>query len=467
MDKKTSKHKKCKRSEEGIGAVETLLTLGLLQNSKMLNEFPTLVAALDNGESVNISSISSTSYKELLSSLFAHLPLVKHSDGVWSRSDGLSVGDYILKLLLDQKSIVQPAELSEGQTSSFQAIPKVLDLLNGFSPLKDELPALFTNLLEGGKIDLDGIQDEDVRNGLQRIFVSLNLENSNSGYEVPSGSAAKIVTEAIKGILRVFKSDELGNHYLMNLKKSSDIQIARSIQKREVSSSSSDEDSDNDCNSSRSTQSSCDVASSPSVRKLIGPSMPTTEQMQCSETLVQRYKNVGENVATVGPALPPGSMVLQGEEDDNSDSDDSLGPTPSSSYGAVRSNPYTSTEAAEPSVYQEPLGLEGSGIKAVNKPRPTVDPSTGQEISREDGGKKVGEREEWMINPGEAKSTMALLTEAFVSGTGRKFAVNKDSRKLAAALVKQREIEVDALQNSEEHKVNQSIIPTFSHQFSA
>lgn len=179
--------------------------------SKFLNDFPLMVNALDSGESVNIDSISDPSFRAILNQIMRCLPL-EHSYefGFYRKENTKPIGGNILKQLLDAGCIRQPTELNSSERLASQHVPLVvLNLLASFPALKGDMMGLLTNLKSGNAVQLEDIENDGIREGLEKLFKGLELVySSRSGsYELPEGRRGDLVEDAINHLLEVFKCE--------------------------------------------------------------------------------------------------------------------------------------------------------------------------------------------------------------------------------------------------------------------
>lgn len=187
-------------------SLSATLTYGLLHFPKLLTDLPAMISALEVGESVNIDTISDQAFRSYLQALFPLLPLRKTIDGYIKDSNTHAVGKTILHILLEAKSIVQPNDLSHSQSLSSRSAPLIfLTLLEKFPSLRDEFPVLLDMLIDGQTACLAGIENEEMRQGLEKVLEMLGCRESmnhnnndedsdgqeNEGLAVPIGKSSQ------------------------------------------------------------------------------------------------------------------------------------------------------------------------------------------------------------------------------------------------------------------------------------
>eukprot|EP01041_Mallomonas_annulata_P001561 gene1561-3016_t len=214
--KKKSLSLSSKEAEKSVGEsiqISHLLSTGLIAYPELFDLLPTIINALDNGQVIHTNSISSIEIRNFLEKLFKALPLEKSNAGGWLRKkDALSVSGFIMVQLLDFGSIVQPGDLSQSRSISVRAASYLIDTITSFPSLKCELGPLIHNIIDGSAVDLNGIENEEVSNKLERLFQILDLEliennDENDGYRIPKKNYT-VIKEALENIVQIFDKYE-------------------------------------------------------------------------------------------------------------------------------------------------------------------------------------------------------------------------------------------------------------------
>merc|ERR1719223_1777771 len=81
-----------------------------------------------------------------------------------------------------------------------------MTLLSSYPELKVEFPHLLTVLQNGNCIDLDDVDNESIREGLERVFKSLELVNTDTGYSLPEGRKQETVVASLASFKCIFDS---------------------------------------------------------------------------------------------------------------------------------------------------------------------------------------------------------------------------------------------------------------------
>ena len=382
--KRSKRHRETKDEHSTLGAV---LTWGLLQHPVLLIELPQILAAMDQGEVVTVNGISDPSKRAFLSHLFeAHLPVLQEARGAqgWYKEPQItSLSGYILMDLLTTGSIIQPSRLSVSQQHASRSLPlHLLNLNERYPEIRPDLLGLFESIHDGQGVVLDGLENEEIAEGLARVFGSLGLARGIDGWGLPGNrddvreAVGCVVQMLLLGPERPGAGDKDG---VTGWKRD----------EREQGDGGEDEVEDEGSQSSESgddgnARDAADDAAMPppnnSSQKMIGPSMPILGTGDISED----------------------------EEDDD------VGPRPAveTSLGPI----------ARYAVSDTPLGLDG-----LDDDSPVLAGFGVGLSSRSKKNSVSHEREEWMLTPGEQRAAL----EAF--GENRKFSQGKLARKAAAA----------------------------------
>lgn len=162
-----------------------LLNNAILKFPKLLEELPSMISTLDAGQFISIESISDLEQRNLLTEIALKLPLhYDKEDRLWFKNDkDISISGYILNFLLDDGCIKQPTELSISESIACQHghWRTLMTLLSSYPELRTEFPQLLSVLRDGNCIDVDNIENETIREGLEKVFRSLELINTDEG----------------------------------------------------------------------------------------------------------------------------------------------------------------------------------------------------------------------------------------------------------------------------------------------
>jgi hypothetical protein len=406
MGKKSSKEKKDKPKgstkeknidrckdipEDGLSLV---LSGILLDCPDLVAEIPSIFNSLNEEEFVQIKMITDKNMRESLSLLMKYIPGMEehpHHGWYWKKTSSISSINYsVLGILLSGESITEPKHLTISQQRSSRSAPLLLlDLVKSFPELKTELSSIFHQLLQGTAIQLQDLPDEQLVEGLERLFKSLNIPETEDGYAIAYSSSSKGEYQLLKECVK-FYLDILDNYkkYLKIREK-----LFPSDKKTEYRDTTKAEDVATDSSSSESDEESASSSSSldnPSEivrdqqKKVLGPALPSASELHLAQT---------------------GRYYSEEEEDDEED----IGPRvmSSSSYPA-RASVATS----------RPLGMIG-----------VTDAASNDKVKSEEEVAELGEqREEWISTPGDSKA-FAILDPTNL--TNRKFQSGKQAKKLA------------------------------------
>ena len=459
--KKHRKEKKAKREHlsvsKGSSAVDRALgehlSRGLLEYPDLIVELPSMFSSLDNGEAVNVEAISHEGKRAYVRELMEkHLPVLLQPQalgGGWCKQQGLaSLSDFVVMTLRSTKQIVQPAALTNAQAQASRTAPLYLLSLLEKCPsvpkrqqLVRELCSVFEHLLSGNTVQLDGLEDEDVAEGLERLLGSLQVPRcGEEGFAVGSDDAT---SEAVRLLLSSLQSAaeswckgghgsaegegvataDFASGAVPGAKKN-----ARSSSSSSSSSPSSSQSSGSDSDSEESDQGDAKALAQAQA------------QAQAHGTSASRRTSAGAGFAPPGPA----------NEDEDEDEDE-LGPRPAVDVGTGPVIRVYAATAAHDGLSSLPIGIDPSeaslwlgqgqgqgsrlaaGRGATSSSTSTTLPKAGVAAAAAAGaGTGASGREEWMLVPGEAGAGADLLSETF--GTGRKFMDSKAARKAAALL---------------------------------
>ena len=409
-EKKKSKKKNAKKhhrhqeerklSADNSTYFSSLLSSGILSFPSLFEDFPAMISTMDSGQSVNISKISDKKKASILNKLFSYLPLINDPNYGWcyNNPNGEKISSIILKKLLEEKAIKQPKELNQGEVLASQKAPlALLELFTNFPELLSEMPILLSNLLDGKAVDVEDIENEDVRDGLEKLFKSLDLA-IDSGYVLPYDSRRSAAFEALGSLKDMIVSHE---------RFSSDMEVEDGLGNAsgsDDSSKSNDNDDDDDddgegsgdCNP-RGREESEDfqlpqrkfdmvVTEQQVVYK--GPAMPTREQLALAQSHLLHN---------------PQSFIEEEEEED--EEEEGVGPR---LYNPAKDASLVLRQSLQKAL---PLGFTGveleSAIETITSAA-TMQSSKSFPAESNEEPKEINEREEWILTPGNSKLISGL-----------------------------------------------------------
>jgi hypothetical protein len=221
--KKTKKEKKSKKSsskrnhketrstpQEQADDLASVLNYSLLSHPELMKDIPTVLKALDDGEFVDVNEVSNPTSREILTNLMRYLPvLYNHGNGWYKETLHTKVTQYVVSQLEKEQHIKDGSELTMSESlASKNVMLKLMVLLETFPDLKGELGSLFATILGGDAIQVDSLDNEDIRDGLEDIFRAIGLERTADGYSIPQGRKTELVTEALQHLVTAFESYE-------------------------------------------------------------------------------------------------------------------------------------------------------------------------------------------------------------------------------------------------------------------
>lgn len=399
-EKKKSNKKKHRRSQDERKSSEersfsALLSSGILHFPSLFEDFPAMISTIDSGQAVNIYKISDKKKAFILNKLFSCLPLINDSNYGWHSNSktGEKISSIILKKLLEEKVIKQPKELNQSELLASQKAPStLLVLVSNFPELLNEIPTLLSSLLDGKAIDVEDIENEDVRDGLESLFKSLDLA-FDSGYVLPSDSRRTVTFGALESL-----KDLIVSHQQF----SSDMELGDDPGDVSGSDNSSDDEGEDNGSIDRHSRGrrndeeksvgQGDIAPrdrddatvvEPIVRK--GPAMPTREQLALAQSHLLRNPQPS----------------IEDEEDDNEE-EDGVGPR---MYDPAKDASLLLRQSLQKVL---PLGFTGveleSAIETITSAAmQSTSSSTGHPAESNEEPKEINEREEWILTPGNSK----------------------------------------------------------------
>jgi len=421
------------------------LTVALLHFPQLLEDFPSIIASLDSGESVNVEAIQDIGLRDALTNVLRCLPVKYEQHSGWYKlPEVASVGGILLMELLNAGSIKQPSALSEAETLASRTAPlRLLTMLGRFPELRADLPGLLDSLLDGQALQLDGLENQEVADQLTQFLRAIGVVETIDGLSLPTGSTK---TAALRSLYLIREAFRLG--------KVTDAAAASAVEEEDEENMmhrkrGRDRDEHVKSSSNRAAANESDGSSGSGSSSDSDDGEEEEEERSAATTTAQRHTHQAADlpvpapaaatatanatatasdsvfpVAAKGPAMPPGfqrpNAVVIGEnggdddggddgDDDDDDDDDDLGPLPI--WKAPRRTMQPTVELPE-----GPSSL----VNALSTALPA-----GLDMPATEG------REEWMLTPGESKA-FAALEGTF--GKTREFKKGKQASQAAKAL---------------------------------
>ena len=456
------------------------LTVALLHFPQLLDDFPSIIASLDSGESVNVEAIQDIGLRDALTNVLRCLPVKYEQHSGWYKlPEVVSVGGILLMELLNAGSIKQPSALSEAETLASRTAPlRLLTMLGRFPELRADLPGLLDSLLDGQALQLDGLENQEVADQLTQLLRALGVVETIDGLSLPTGSTKTAALRSLYLMREAFRLGKVtdaaaassveeedeeekekekkhrkrGRDRDEHVKSSSN--RAAASESDESSGSSSDSDDGEDERSAATTTAQRHTHHAAEQPVPVAASAAATANANANVTASATASDSAFPVAAKGPAMPPGFQrpnVAESDnyskngddgdddddDDDDDDEDDDLGPLPV--WKAPR-------RTMQP-IVELPKG-PSSLVNALSTDLPE-----GLDVPAAQG------REEWMLTPGESKAFDALegtfgKTREFKKGKQASQAAKALQAKKAAVDAASRAAPMDAAMNAalEEYK---------------
>ncbi|RYH00602.1 hypothetical protein EON65_49060, partial [archaeon] len=180
-DRKSSSKRRVEISNprEGNSLIE--LTAELVAEAPLLfDTFPPVVAELDRGASVSLTIIEDKHSREAIASILKKMQVADFSNQTqtWSRVSA----NIKLNKIISSEFLVQSHSQLMGQTSQSLSPAIALALTMFFPDVLSELPPLLEQVMADSKIDISGLSNPNLRQGLQVLLDS--LEGSKRGVKV-------------------------------------------------------------------------------------------------------------------------------------------------------------------------------------------------------------------------------------------------------------------------------------------
>lgn len=393
------------------------LNSALVQCPVLLDELPQMLHAIDGGEAVAVDRISDSAKRDAITDIFRQIPLLrKHPEFGWHLvQKGISARSFLLGTMLDAGKIIEPRDLNQAQQQSTRTVTMTLvRLLQRYPNLKEELPDVLDEIIDGEKVRLDGLGDEECIEDLEKLFRGLGLVVKRGEVSIPDEDYST-VKRAVKFLCQVFDDYEDHHYYLKKMAKAEKKSSKKQTKKRDRHNnddSSSSSDSSSDVDASSSDESDRKVSRERSKQAHTVSTVSYSEDMppaKVSDLSVDGEADTALSLSTSvrqqGPARPSAEALAMAaqltanysDEEDDGDDDD-FGP---------RLAPRTSVSSTFPS--SAPLGFVGVDPSTLNDdPAPTSVLGKKRERDEEEDGapNETGglKREAWILEPGESKA---------------------------------------------------------------
>ena len=419
-------------SKMEVGGLGLSLTTALLSFPQLLDDFPAIIASLDTGECVNVAGISDTGLRDALTGIMSCLPLqYDPCKGWYKATEVTSVGGILLMDLLYAGHIKQPASLSEAESISSRTAPvHLLHLLQKYPALRMEIPGLLDSLLGGQAVQLDGLPDQQLATGLTGLLQALGAIEGEDGLSIPDGATDSDASESggsgvggsvkqsmllLRGAILQVTGGGSNAPAVVTQPDSSSHKRRRpsagtSITKGSTDNRDSERERERERERKRDSDSHSDNDSDGDLCKIRSKGV-------CAESDSCVTKDV-----RIGVAMPPGyvkrtTSELEGQDKNDEDSDDDIGPLLEWQAQSRRSR----------AVAPAPV-IRGKDQLTLTSVLSTATPSSSSSTAKcgvdEEEQDQTPGREEWMLTPGDcAGAAASALDNTF--GKERKFASGK------------------------------------------
>jgi hypothetical protein len=387
-DKKEKSQKKCNPEDKLWVELKT----AFVEHPELVEQIPQILASLDTGQTISTHAITDKGVRSFLEYFLSRLPVDGNAAVGWCWR-GTSTRRFILDSLLHAKCIKQPATLDEAELISSRAIPVLWNILSTFAELKSDIKTILGILLDSGAIDVDNIDNEDVRDLLENFLIKLDLEKQEEGYSIPKGKKRSRIHDVVahiqyslkhfpKKLTTVLERNNIEDNILYavgDLSTASGVGDTKIIGNPSVSSSSSDS-----LSSSSSGTSSGDDEEEKVGKRLLGPVAPSVMELRLA---AQQQNKIAVD------AIDDRAAELS-----DSASED-FGPT-------VQPKNYSNYYSQMPSITLMPLGYTGvssTEATAANRLMGSDEAIDTVDAAQNPLASTIVAREEWMLTPGDSK----------------------------------------------------------------
>lgn len=194
-DKHGSKECGVQNPREGNSLLEVVAE-AVANHPLLLDELPPLIASLDRGATENWSSVADAGKKQALNRIMEKLQVVEKApgDGGWRRSSA----NLKVHKILSSDFLSQDHHRLVKSTRQNLAPGIAVVLILFFPNIVLELPALLHQLLDDQAVQIEGMENPSLRQGLAAFLQTLGCEKHAEGYTRTS-------SRPIKGMLDVLK----------------------------------------------------------------------------------------------------------------------------------------------------------------------------------------------------------------------------------------------------------------------
>lgn len=385
---KKSKHKSSKKSHkhksehenprEGNSLLE-FAAEAVADHVTLLDLLPPVIASIDRGATETLDHIHDKSMRSAMDGILKRLQVLDYEGG-WRRS---AANIKVHKLLASEFLMADHNRLFSSTQQNLS--PGVLLALVLFFPdVLAELPSLLQQLVDGNAVQIGGIENASLRQGLGALLVTLGCAEGAEGHSAQSSRRAR----ALLKVLRRYAKQGGERRLTFPDKHSSSRKGEEEVEEEEDSSSD-------------------ESVGQPLQQTQTEQQLPPDEDIEEESTLI----SAAAAAPRIGPQLPSAGEPLayaSGSEDE----DEGLGPQLP-----------TQTHSMAP----QPAALGLVGVTLYKGAAEQKDPV------------KEG-REEWLLTPGDSSAIKALGGgEHGLFNIPRKFNAGKQAKKKAEDMAIQRE----------------------------
>lgn len=346
----------------------------LAKTPALAAELGDLLGALDEGETVYVDGVQDAALRSQLASFLSALRLrapAKEVDGE-KTPQGFRCGHggggvlRCVASLMDERGMVDPPPLD--REAAFDTAKKVVDGLaaeEGMEGVREEVPVLLLQILDGELVMLEGLPNDKIRDALALLFEALGLESrkagddGETGYGIPDKGSDD--SEAvIKQVIVAYGGEvvEQGSGAVAAVEEEGQ-------------------------------------AAGPAPRRApIGPAMP-------SHAMLMQAQQAAAEYAQQGPSS---------SDDDDDDDEDTFGPSVAGKEKRVASEKADPNKAKRQKRHELKRAAEWENVTGV---------ITGGQAALDKAEAESKGREEWMIVPPKSLGVLGALKT--LNPTNRKF----------------------------------------------
>ncbi len=195
------------------------MTWGVINFPHLIDELPELIRSISDGEDIAINEISNIKLRQFFQSLIEDF---KNLSNKLHLSDHSRLDDMLINILEKSGVCKDVKDLSVVESLSFRSmVPRLLHILTQFPLMKEEMKSFFENLLLEGAVDLDGVDNQDLKEELVSFLKSLgmqiDLEENEYCLVMPDKPSARATIEqCIKQAEKLFEiTPDFESHHLV------------------------------------------------------------------------------------------------------------------------------------------------------------------------------------------------------------------------------------------------------------